>query len=777
MYLKKLEISGFKSFAHKTTLDFSPSGNLLTPLTGAGRTTADAPARGITAIVGPNGSGKSNVADAIRFAIGEQSSKNLRGKKSEDVIFAGTDKKGRLGVASVTLYFDNSDKRIPIEFAEVSVTRKVYRSGESEYLINGSRVRLLDIVDLLAKAGIGKDSYCVITQGMSDAVLSANALDRRAIFEDAAGVKQYQIEKERALRKLESTRENLVRVDALTVEIEPHLKNLRRQAEKASQGKDIALKLQEKQLFLYGYLWHNFQGERGKLASERDGLQKSVFDIEIETNTLAKEVSEASRLMEDQSEEESLQNALGALREKGNTLLRNQSVLLGKIEIEEEKQKAVEVVRVIPVDVAYVRRALDEIRTNQTELIGRLQNVEKIEDLQSICEFAQSIKQKLSDLDTKASEGNVKEKKIITLPDDEKRASDARLLQYQKEKEALAAQLGQSQKQLGDAEARIKDLREASRVGRETFFTKEKLWREKERALMILKDNLNEVKVRLARVEVREEDLVTLVRDELSIQVDDLTFDAKEGESVERERLEREIARLKVEVEHIGTIDPLVVEEYQETEKRFQFLTHESADLKQATESLRVVIREMDEKIDVVFKKAFQEIRKKFEAYFKIIFGGGKAELSLVKVRNRKEGLADATLEGEATEASDEDEYGIDIFACPPGKKITNLSMLSGGERSLTSLALLFAIISHNPPPFAVLDEVEAALDEANSRRFSKMLQELSDHTQFIAITHNRETMAQAALLYGVTMGADGVSQLLSIRLDQVVEVGKLVVK
>ena len=211
MYLKKLEISGFKSFANKTTLDFLPECNI-----------AERNKCGITAIVGPNGSGKSNVADAIRWAIGEQSSKNLRGKKGEDVIFAGTDKKGRLGTASVTLYFDNSDKRIPIEFAEVSIARKIYRSGESEYLINGSRVRLLDIVDLLAKAGIGKDSYCVINQGMSDAVLSATPIERRSIFEDAAGVKQYQIEKERALRKLESTRENLVRVDALTTEIEPH---------------------------------------------------------------------------------------------------------------------------------------------------------------------------------------------------------------------------------------------------------------------------------------------------------------------------------------------------------------------------------------------------------------------------------------------------------------------------------------------------------------------------------------------------------------------------
>lgn len=762
MYLKKLEINGFKSFANRTSLDFLPDCDL-----------ANGAKCGITAIVGPNGSGKSNVADAIRWAIGEQSSKNLRGKKSEDVIFAGTDKKARLGTASVTLHFDNSDKRIPIEFAEVSIARKVYRSGESEYLINGSRVRLLDVVDLLAKAGIGKDSYCVITQGMSDAVLNATATERRAIFEDAAGVKQFQIEKERALRKLESTRENLVRVDALCLEIEPHLKNLRRQAERASQGKDIAGKLRDKQLLLYSYLWDNFQGERGKLAAERDVLEKSVFDIGIEVNTLEREVTEASATMEDQSKEEVIARELATLRDESNTWLRDRSVIEGKIEIEREKQKVEEVIRVIPVDLNYVRKALDDIRTHQATLIERLQNVEKLEDLQDIREFAQVIKQKMHDLDEKAGEGSVKEKKIIALPDDEKRASDERLAEYDRIKTELNQKLEKLQGLLASKEAMLQSVRESSRTSRETFFTKEKLWREKDRQLNALKDGLNEVKVRLARVEVREEDLVNLVREELAMSVDDLKYD---GTPVERERLEREIARLKVEVEHIGTIDPLVVEEYRETEERFTFLTRESADLKQAIESLRVVVKEMDQKIDGVFEEAFGEIRKKFEAYFKIIFGGGKAELNMVKIRRRARATEDGAEEG--TDEEDEsapEELGIDIFACPPGKKITNLSMLSGGERSLTSLALLFAIISHNPPPFAVLDEVEAALDEANSRRFSKMLQELSDHTQFIAITHNRQTMEQAALLYGVTMGADGVSQLLSIRLDQIGDGGKVV--
>ena len=765
MYLKKLEMSGFKSFANKTALDFLPD----CEISHEGKC-------GITAIVGPNGSGKSNVADAIRWAIGEQSLKNLRGKKSEDVIFAGTDKKTRLGTASVSLYFDNSDKKIPIEFAEVSITRKIYRSGESEYLINGAKVRLLDIVDLLAKAGIGKDSYCVITQGMSDAVLNATAGERRSIFEDAAGVKQYQIEKERALRKLESTKENLVRVDSLLLEIEPHLKNLRRQAEKASQEKEITERLLSKQLLLYGFLWHNFKEERSVLLSERDGVQKQIFDLEVAVNTLAREVNQASEMMGDQSKEEEVAKSINLLRDESNILLRNRSVIDGKIDIEKEKQKSEEVIRVIPVDLLYVQKSLEEIRAHQEELIKRIQNVEKLEDLQDIREFAQVIKQKLFDLHSKAGDGSVKEKKIISLPDAEKKISDEKIHSLTAEKEEINKRLIVIHTSLEEGEKMLQSLREASRVGRETFFAKEKEWREKEHLLTRLKDTVNEVKVRLARVEVREEDLVNLVKTELSMSVDDLTYD---NTPVEKERLEREIYRLKMEVEHIGTIDPLIVEEYEETEKRFAFLTRESTDLKQAIESLRSVTKEMEMKIDKEFHDAFKEIKKKFEEYFKIIFGGGKAEIEIVKLkkysRQREgEGSGDAGDEEGSDSAEENSELGIEIFACPPGKKITNLSMLSGGERSLTSLALLFAIISHNPPPFAVLDEVEAALDEANSRRFSSMLRELSNHTQFVAITHNRQTMAQANLLYGVTMGADGVSQLLSIRLDQVGDGGKL---
>lgn len=783
MYLKKLELSGFKSFANKTVLDFLPDGNRNDDSQTGKPDSEGVPARhtlrsnvgeGITAIVGPNGSGKSNVADAIRWAIGEQSSKNLRGKKSEDVIFAGTDKKTRLGTASVTLYFDNTDKRIPIEFTEVAVTRKVYRDGVSEYLVNGSRVRLMDIVDLLAKAGVGKDSYCVINQGMSDAVLHATPIERRTTFEDAAGVKQYQIEKDRALRKIESTKENLARVDSLVIEIEPHLKNLRRQAEKAAQGKDIVARLRSKQELLYSYLWHSFTEERGTLVSQRKQLEDIIGTIEKNVADLEVATKDTANAFETNEQEDELEGELTNLRTALNESMREMSILEGRREGEVEKRQEREAIEIIPVDLHFVEARLEEVSKLQEQLIEKLAHIEKVEDAQDIKEFATVIRQRLAELRTQASEGSVKMKKISALSEEDRRESDARLAKIEGDLASVKIKIEESEVLVKAKSEELVKLREEGRIEREKFFAREKEVREQSYVLQRKKDELNDLKVRLARVEVREEDLTSLVREELSLAPEALTYD---GTPVERERLEKEILRLKVEVEHIGTIDPLVVDEFQETEKRYTFLSTESADLKQALESLKTVVKEMDAKIDEQFQSAFHEIEKKFSEYFKLIFGGGKANLSLVKVRSRKreEGNEEESEEnGEVAENADDFELGIEITACPPGKRIHNLSMLSGGERSLTSLALLFAIISHNPPPFAILDEVEAALDEANSRRFSRMLNELSQHTQFIAITHNRETMSQAALLYGVTMGDDGVSKLLSIRLDQVGEGGKL---
>jgi chromosome segregation protein len=751
MFLRKVEISGFKSFADRTVLDFSPGGG-------------DVPDRriGITAIVGPNGSGKSNVADAIRWAIGEQSSKNLRGKKSEDVIFGGTAKRGKVGSASVTLHFENRDHRIPIEYEDVAIRRKLHRSGESEFSINGSKVRLLDIVDLLAKAGIGKDSYCVVTQGMSDAVLSATPAERRSLFEDAAGVKQYQIRKERALRKLVSTRENLSRVDALLVEIEPHLKTLERQAERFSRGKEIAERLRLKQVELYGFLWHSFGRERGELSSERGELSRKADELARDSDALREEVSRLAGTLEEGGAQEELLFEVGRFREELNGIERDAAVLAGRIEAEEERRKDREEVRIIPVDLGYIRNALERIGKNQSTLFDRLGSVERLEDIQDIREFARAIGQELVDLDGKVEAGKVTEKVTISLSEGEKKESDARLGSYLSEKDRLEERLVTLRSEIDGKEASLREEREKGRAAREKYFQLERRVRDKERELSSAKDRLNDAKVRLARVEVREEDLLVEVREELSTDVRELSWD---GEPRDRDSLSREIARLKNETDRIGSIDPLVAEEYEETRKRFEFLSTESADLRSAMASLETVVKEMDDRIEKEFSAAFDEIAGNFKHYFSLIFDGGKAEIVRTRIRPKSDdwGGSDATDEEESMEVS-----GIEISACPPGKKIANLSALSGGERSLTSLALLFAVVSHNPPPFSVLDEVEAALDEANSRRFGKVLSEFSEKTQFIVISHNRETMRRADLLYGVTMGEDGSSQVLSLRLEDV---------
>jgi chromosome segregation protein len=764
MYLKRIEISGFKSFASKTVLEFLP----------ARKDTHEA--RGITAIVGPNGSGKSNVADAIKWAMGEQSMKNLRGKKTEDVIFAGSGTKSRLSSAHVSLYLDNSDNRIPLEFSEVVITRKVFRSGESEYLINGSRTRLLDIIDLLARAGIGKESYCVINQGMSDAFLNASPLERRIVLEDAAGVKQYQIKKERATKKLYSTRENMERVSGLIKEIEPHLRMLKRQAEKAQQGKELSEKLKEKQIKLFSFLWHQFQTERELFSKEKDSLGADMMNMQRETDKINDELNRESGQAQDSSVQQVLENKQNQLRQQLHEIEREIIISEGRLVVEKEKLASQKAVEIIPVDLKYVQEKLKDIRQAQERLIKRVEEIEKIDDLQEIKESARAIQQQLHDLYEESGKGEVS---VSRENSKETAEIQQKIEELELKKKELHIQEEKLKKEVGETERKISEEYQKIMQSRERFFKLEKEMREKQGKLGILKDQFNEAKIKLARIEVREEDLTNEISETLKCQPDSLEYD---GEEIDHQQLEKEISRLKVQTEQIGGIDPMIVDEYNETNARFNFLTQELRDLSDALVSLESIIEEMKQRINVEFEKAFEQINKEFIKYFRIIFGGGNAHLTKIKIQNikRKTESDDETIEeGEENEENKEEkaEIGIEVFACPPGKKIANLSMLSGGERSLTALALLFSIISYNPPPFAILDEVESALDEANSRRFGKILQELSEVTQFVLITHNRETMRQASLLYGVTMGEDGISKLLSVRLDQVGQGGKIAAK
>ena len=763
MFLKKLELSGFKSFAKKTTLDFLPACELNNGNKNCG----------ISVIVGPNGSGKSNIADAIQWVMGEQSMKNLRGKKSEDIIFAGSGERTRLGRASASLYFDNSDKKMPLDFSEVVISRRLFRNGESEYSINGSRVRLIDIVDILAKAGIGKKSYCVVNQGMSDKVLNASLLERRAIIEDAAGVKQFQIKKERALKKLESTRNNLERVRDLVKEIEPHLKMLKRQADKVKKSKEISQKLKEKQVKLFAYLWNVFQSEKSGAYEEKERLGRKAINAQREADKLSDKMRAEAKEVQGIEIRKKLEAKKSEISQKLNNLEKDLVVTEGRIELFKERQSQQKIIQSIPVDLDYVQSSLEKIRRNQEELIEKLEKAKTLEELRHIKEFAKSVQQALKRLYADVDKKEVKVERSSADAAEEENIKE-KIEKLQADKREISGNIRQLKISLEKIDEDINKEIQESRRARRRFFEIERELRAKQDESNRLREKFNEAKVKLARIEVKEEDLINGAKEDLKVDIKELKYD---GKPVDETALEKEIAKLKVQMEQIGGIDPMALKEYQETNSRFNFLNQESADLEKAIRSLKEVAEEMDKKIAASFNEAFKRINEEFSKYFRVIFGGGNAKL--IKTRNtqrvtrneKKEERKDLSENDELENSEDElqdkkKEVGINISACPPGKKISSLAMLSGGERSLTSIALLFAIISFNPPPFAVLDEVEAALDETNAKRFNRIVKELSKNTQFIIITHNRETMRQASLLYGVTMGDDGVSKLLSVNLE-----------
>ncbi len=632
---------------------------------------------------------------------------------------------------------------------------------------------------MFARAYIGSEGSSVITQGMSDAVLLASPLERRLLIEEAAGVKQYRIEKERAVKKLGATIENISRTDALRAEIEPHLKHLGREAEKLSKIRGVSDALQQKQLRKFSFLWSKNLLERKEFLEDE---QRASDHLRVASQELEKRQAELQVILKsvgDDTERERnlLEQEEARLRNQIFSEERDKSLILGKIDSEEYRRKPREVVESVPVDRAFVQAKIDEIRHHQEKLLDRLAHVESMDEMQEIRELARVVMTRLSDLRSVSDSESVVTKRLVALSPEETVKSDERLSAFQAELEKVSARIGEISKKHDALKEKLESERLATEENRRRFFRLEQLVHEKQRDLERAKDRMNDLRIRLARADVRRDDLEKEITEELHREARSLPVFDMASDTIDLNREEREILRLKVELEQSGSIDPLVAAEFEETKKRYSFLESESEDLRRAVESLRKVISEAEERIRTEFESAWSEVNREFGRYFRIIFGGGSASLAKIPVHRLSHSLAknldDVAEEqgsgGEGTAL----EIGIDIAVSPPGKRISNLSMLSGGERSLVALALLFAVISHNPPPFAVLDEVEAALDEANSKRFGDLLSELSKRTQFIAITHNRETMRKAAILYGITMGDDGVSKVLSLRLEDVKIGGK----
>ncbi len=753
MYLKELTISGFKSFAKKGELGFS------------------AP---ITAIVGPNGSGKSNVAESFRFVLGEQSVKSMRGKRGEDLIWGGSTDVARGNRASVTITLDNSNRVFPLDFTEIKIERVVHRDGQNEYILNGSAVRLKDIQELLASANIGSTGHHIISQGEADRILTANPKERREMIEDALGLKIYQYKRQEAERKLAKTVENVAQVESLRREAAPHLKYLEKQVQKIE--KSLELQAQLKEVYAEylrredSYIAFHFD----RLTALREPLTEALSSAE-QALASAKKTLQASESPADSAElisaEEAVSKAIGERQaaereyskcegqiallerrlvdaERRSTTVEGKAVAYADIsalikDIEQQVSKALQ-----KDEVAFLHRALSDIIHRLKLFIERSSAVKDTTTEFDKTELSR-LKEEISKLQKHVTEAQGKESAArgVYASLEQKRAKEAT---DGREAERAVFRLVGEQRELETKLERID--RELSVLERDRTEFK----RELQEAVALLgraaADYFSYVVKNEAGVEVTAEELVN---------------EDREAQRARRHNLEK----LKIRLEELGigaTED--VVKEFNEAKERDAFLAHEIADLEASIIKLRELIAELDGKLEEQFVVGIKKISFEFNRFFTLMFGGGEAELLTVVTKTRG---ADEELFEEGEEVEEKKEDGIELVAKLPNKRVKGLEMLSGGERALTSIALIFAMSQVNPPPFIILDETDAALDEANSRRYGDMIEELAKKSQLILITHNRETMSRAGILYGVTMGGDGISKLLSVKLDEAVAVAK----
>ncbi|MBU0722054.1 hypothetical protein KKA93_01175 [Patescibacteria group bacterium] len=878
MFLEKLEIQGFKSFANKNTLIFPG-------MLGENR-------RGITSIVGPNGAGKSNIADSVRWALGEQSMKTLRGKKGEDIIFSGSDKKSKLSMAEVSLYLNNEDHKAPIDYSQVILTRRLYRDGESEYLINQVRVRLSDVQILLAKSNFGQKTYSVIGQGVVEGFLNTTLSERKEFFDEATGVKQFQIKRDDSLNKLIRSYENLNQASMLLSEIEPRLKSLTRQVNKLKKRGEIEAELKELQKNYYSKIWHEINGKFSDYNKKFLSLERVKLEKEKKNSLLNRELSQLCEKQNQNSDEfNGWQKELNELQNQKEILTKKLAKLEAELEVrleasgqfdlswlinksseikkEIEKineeasglEKNIDQEKKILIDLEKEKEAVNlKINTLNDQLLKH-SSILSGQGMEKINQELKNLKNLLEEIDNSENLSNIKtiiakikEKIKLILKFSESALKKENLEQTQKnlmdltyKKEAMAAKINESSFRISARSERVKLIKEKkdqletelnnitnklkfnkvaatlSDNKKEQNNTKNKIEefdlkinaikeklnsfnaKENEQKIKLfslqknlqnlqneinnLSCELNELKINSTRYETKLEDLEIEIRNNYGVlkEVMDKVVDMP----VDAEAALEKINSLQRQIDQIGGIDPEIEKEYIETKERFDYLENQTHDLNNAVGSLEKIIKELDAIIKEKFDKKFKNISAKFEEYFKILFNGGTAKIVKVLTEESPENKNGEKNEINKIESAAESQplenrfaanlkritylqkynatglAGIEILATPPGKKIKAITMLSGGERALTAIGLICAIISCNPAPFVVLDEVDASLDEANSKRLAKILDDLSHKTQFIVITHNRASMRRANILYGVTMEESGVSKLLSIKLDE----------
>lgn len=788
MYLKSVSMQGFKSFAKKVNID------LTSPVTG---------------VVGPNGSGKSNVAEAVRFVLGEQSMKGLRSKSGSDLIFKGSSKLAPLSRASVSMYLDNSAKKIDekiinsntetssalanfITLDEIVLTREIYSDGTSEYLINDTKVRLKDVQELLAMANISAAGHTIVNQGEADRILLSNNSERREMIEDALGLRIYQMRIKEGEKKLEKVKIHLNQIASMRRENLPHLNYLKRQV-KELEKREEEIGFIDEMLKVYLYK-ENIEIENKRKEIPTQGIDGQIDALESELHTLVDAKKEAERKINSQQENDEKTITLSVGLQNIKTELAN---------ILQERENVYKETLNLEIEINFLQKKQTELQNKKdiTSITTKIKNyfINKEDFLafegnreilwKTIFELYGS--QNYSDLKSYLDKANSEEKRFFEKLKNEEMvqnvaiASDASAIEnFSNEIRDLEDKLFEKKNTLEKLDERKnefiskkenieKELNTLERELKENTYKLdnkilqlkldlEKLYSQKE-AIRLKEENL---KSKIGNFETLIQEMSSLIGGKV---FDYQNFDENNMPDEERElfnlsqiELGRKLERSRIRIEESGVINAKeILDEYNHLSERDAFLAGEIEDLENSQNNLEILIKDLKDTLLTDFNIGLQKINTNFNNYFAEIFPGGKASLSLEKISK-------PIVEGINLETEEEvKEPGIEIFVNLPDKKVKDLQMLSGGERALSSIALIFAMSSINHPPFMVLDETDAALDESNARKYGKMIRRLSEKSKLLVITHNRETMNQCDVLYGVTIGQDGSSKLLSIKFDE----------
>lgn len=922
MFLKSLEIYGFKSFADKVNLEFSD---------------------GITSLLGPNGCGKSNIVDAIKWVLGEQSTKTLRAGRMEDVIFNGTDSRKPLQVAEVTLVISNEERHLPTDEAEVEIKRRIFRSGESEYYLNRNRVLLKNIRELFFDTGVGKSAYSILEQGKIDQILSSKPEDRRYIFEEAAGISRFKVQSLEAERKLVKTDENILQVETILKEVKRTYETKKNQAAKAISYRDLKkeqfslevdvqlstlksyLLLRENKIELKERCEREFETKKGSLTdrdqeieqmqerlrslgSERISIQtelqrldestkgkadkldlltqrfrdfllqkdqaaqraqvllehierdtaeidqklnetadidESIEALEAEMQANLKSVEKMKGLIDSQNQEIATLEAENIVNEQSSDQLSERIKQLTDVIVVELEQKLKESGYNLELKEEArlsLQRSLDHLQSaieQQQTFLEKLKHSQlSFEDLlyrqiqfqEGLLSSLQSVRTLFSSYEQMqptfideliAEEGTIAEKhrldgqmaklrlqvqtnrdRIAYLREENGRLaleverhqetiSDQKVAmnQLHLQKQAAKEWVNKLQRSVTEQQYQYKDAVKLSETAQERIYETQEDIRSVEGEVKDIKQriaSLNEdLKALIAVIDEQSQEIrakqeqknsdyellqnLRSEKEKLGLQVEQLAsniamlytnffdsygkslkeFESRLGEEiVDIPVLKTRLEEVRRKIDGMGYINQMAEEEFSEVKEQYDFLSKQLDDLYKAKNDLDAVVQEIKKRSEEMFLTSYKQISQNFQEMFRRLFGGGRAELSLVDPEQVL-------------------ESGIDILAQPPGKKLTHLALLSGGERSMTAVALLFATYLVKPSPFCILDEIDAALDDRNIGYFLSVLDEFAAKSQFIIITHNKHTVMGSQTLLGVTQMEAGVSTMVSYRIGR----------